>query len=181
MRPACVGHLSAAPKLFFQVARGPSVPRAFRAPRRFRPARRPLCACGAGLPCEGRAVRATLTRASTVPNFSRFLREKSHQRAILCAHRWCALRTIDKRARCPPSGRWLGATRGACHKVSRKSRPSRLRRRCAALTFVCLCGVLPNAWPLALPPKLRPPERMRDFPPSVPQGGDAVPKLQICP
>lgn len=122
MRPACVGHLSAAPKLFFQVARGPSVPRAFRAPRRFRPARRPLCACGAGLPCEGRAVRATLTRASTVPNFSRFLREKSHQRAILCAHRWCALRTIDKRARCPPSGRWLGATRGACHKGSQKSR-----------------------------------------------------------
>lgn len=129
MRPACVGHLSAAPKLFFQVARGPSVPRAFRAPRRSGPPGAPCAPVALACSCEGRAVRASLTRASTVPNFSRFSREKSHQRAILCAHRWCALRTIDKRARCPPSGRWLGATRGDCHKVSRKSRPS----RCAAL------------------------------------------------
>lgn len=125
MRPACIGHLSAARRTLLSGGAGAIRPPRVSRAAPFRPARRPLCACGAGLPCEGRAVRASLTRASTVPNFSRFLREKSHQRAILCAHRWCALRTIDKRARCPPSGRWLGATRADCHKVSRKSRPSR--------------------------------------------------------
>ena len=176
MRPACVGHLSAARKLFFQVARGPSVPRAFRAPRRSGPPGAPcapvaLACLAKAAPCarpsQGQA-RFPIFRASCAknPTSARFY-------ALIDGAR-CA-QSISARAAHPlAAGSVLPG--GPATKSAGKSRPSRLRRRAAALTFVCLCGVLPDARPQALPPKLRPPERMRDFPPSVPQGGNATPK-----
>ena len=176
MRLACIRLLSAARKLFFQVARGPSVPRAFRAPRRSGPPGAPCApvalaclvkAAPCARPSQGQA-RFPIFRASCAknPTSARFY-------ALIDGAR-CA-QSISARAAHPlAAGSVLP---GGTATKSAESQGNRLRRRCAALTFVCLCGVLPDAWPLALPPKLRPPERMRDFPPSVPQGGDATPNL----
>ena len=177
MRPACVGHLSAARKLFFQVARGPSVPRAFRAPRRSGPPGAPcapvaLACLAKAAPCarpsQGQA-RFPIFRASCAknPTSARFY-------ALIDGAR-CA-QSISARAAHPlAAGSVLP---GGPATKSAKSQGQAASRRCAALTFARLCGVLPDARPQALPPKLRPPERMRDFPPSVPQGGNVAPKSQ---
>ena len=127
MRLACIRLLSAARKTLLSNGAGGDFPPRISRFAPLQPVRRPPCGFAAGLSCESPRRARVLHKTNTVPNFSRFMREKSHQRAFLCVHRCCASRKIDKRARCPPSGRWLGGCPGRMPQSQPKVKAKPLR------------------------------------------------------